>query len=141
MKLFDLDSRGAPALVWWSEEPHDGWLRLDHLCGGINQNRLGGWVKEIHPAPSAKEFLFSLDSQEFARGCRGENLDYEVSREHRAAYAAYLGDRGVHPGDLSLLQQAVYPLGTDGETLDLLGLLGHSPPPNAALLVLGWNNH
>lgn len=140
MQAFELDSTNPPVLVWWREDAAAGWLRLDHLCGGHQHNRLRGWVLPI-PAPKASaDLLWALDGEEFAADCRGGGLAYEVADEHRAAYAKFLEVRGLKAGDLSLLQQAVYPLEPSSKTLGMLGIDGEPVQAGASMLVLGWND-
>lgn len=138
MTPFELEA--SPALVWWQSGEADGWLKLDHLCGGHNHSRLGGWVLPI-PVPQASlELLWALDSEEFSAECQGRDLAYEVTDEHRLAYVKFLESRGMKAGDVSMLQQAVYPLDTGSATLEALGIDVGSRQAGAQLLVLGWTN-
>lgn len=144
MPDFELNSTEAPALVWWiaaDRQRPGGWLRLAHLCGGLARNELTGWVLPIKVPDSTVPFLYGLDAEEFAQGCKGGNLDYEVSAAHQAAYGAYLEARGLKTAQIAMLQQAVYPLDPNVETLRKLSIESIKPPTVDALLVLGWNNH
>lgn len=137
-KVFELGS--TPALVWWRPDAADGWLKLDHHCGGHNHRSVGGWVLPALFAQSSWDLLWALDSQEFASQCRGGGLAYEVADEHRQAYVKFLESKGMKAGDLSMLQQAVYPLDTGSATLAALGIDEASRQAEAALLVLGWTD-
>lgn len=140
MAVFELDSSKPPALVWWRSDATEGWLSLDHLCGGHRHNRLGGCVLPLHVPKASTDLLWALDSQEFAADCRGVDLTYEVSDEHRAAYVKFLESKGLKAGDVSMLQQAVYPLEAGRPTLAAFGIEIASAQPGASLLVLGWND-
>jgi hypothetical protein len=138
MATFELGS--APALVWWRPDATDGWLKLDHTCGGHNHSHLGGWVLPALFAQSSLDLLWALDGQEFASQCPGGGLAYEVAGEHRQAYVKFLESKGMKAGDLSMLQQAVYPLDTGAATLAALGVDESSLQSGAELLVLGWTD-
>lgn len=138
MASFEL--RSTPALVWWRPDAADGWLKLDHLCGGHNHSRLGGWVLPAQVAHDLSDLLWALDRQAFASDCRGAGLAYEVAEEHRLAYVKFLESQGMKAGDLSMLQQAVYPLDTGPATLAALCIDEGSRQTEAALLVLGWTD-
>lgn len=140
MQAFELDSTKPPALVWWRADPAEGWLSLDHLCGGHRHTRLGGWVQPIAVPKASVDLLWALDGEEFASECRGGGLAYEVAHEHRAAYAEFLAARGLKAGDLSMLQQAVYPLDPTSQTLEAMGIDGKVKQAGTSLLVLGWND-
>jgi len=140
MEVFELDSSKPPALVWWRADATEGWMSLDHLCVGVRHNRLGGWVLPAPVPKASADLLWALDSQEFAADCRGGDLTYEVADEHRAAYVQFLESKGLKAGDVSMLQQAVYPLDASGPTLAALGIEIASAQSGASLLVLGWND-
>lgn len=138
--MFKLDSSKPPALVWWRAAQTEGWITLDHLCGGLRRNRLGGSVLPVTAPKALDDLLWALDSQEFASDCRASDLTYEVADEHRAAYVKFLQSKGLVAGDLSMLQQAVYPLDASDSTLAALGIDISYAQPGASLLVLGWND-
>lgn len=139
MQEFELDSTKPPALVWWRADHADGWLSLDHSCGGHSHNRLSGWVRPITVPHATVGLLLALDSEEFAIECYPGGLAYKVTEEHRVAFARFLQARGLLAGDVLLLQQAVYPLDPCSATLEALGIDGEVEQPGASLLVLGWN--
>lgn len=139
-QAFELDSTKPPVLVWWRTDQAPGWLTLDHFCGGHTFNRLSGWVKPIAVPLAAVDLLWALSDEKFAAECRGGGLAYEVADEHRRAYIEFLEARGMKAGDISMLQQAVYPLDTSSATLETFGVESDSIPVGASLLVLGWND-
>lgn len=145
-ETFDLGgATSKPALVWWlpggqASSQQQDWERLcGFSCGGFSCNTLEGFVRRVNVPESSLGLIERIANEEFAAGCRGESLDYEVATEHRAAYVTFLAENNLQAGNLQMLQQAVYPLAATSEVLDALGADHEIQPDGASLLVLGWN--
>lgn len=135
------DSKQWWDLVWFlpattSQPLASGWLELDaHPCGGFGCYSLDGWVM---PAAGAllQELQRDIVDESWCSNRLG--LDYEVTEASRIEFAAFLIERGLAPGDLSMLRQAVYPLARTAQVCERFGIVP-ADDKNAALLVLGPN--
>lgn len=130
-------------LVWWlprDEQYPQGWFDLaGHACNGFALNYLNGWVFPLEPSSAGLKIIDAIADESFAERCEVSNLDCEVTDQHRAAYVAYLAERGLEAGDVSKLEQAVYPLAASKSNLHVLGVESPIVPTGAELLILGSN--
>lgn len=129
-------------LVWFLPEPAEqptepGWMDLyGHSCGGMSCHYLHGWVQPVGGSSACQDLLCDIVDEAWCTDALG--LDYGVSESAKAEYAAFLAEKGLEPGELSMLQQGVYPLAATNRVLVALGI-STTTTAGAALIVLGPN--
>lgn len=132
----------APGLVLYAAEMTDDidWNLLSgHACNGFKLDYLSGFVKVLQPSVSGLTIISKIADEDFCKSCDRQNLDWDITPQHREAYCAFLASLGLEPGDMTMLKQAVYPLMATQANLDILGISGLSIPAGSVILVLGWN--